>query len=111
MHSANSRCELGSSNVGEHFSLARILDPVPCTAFGTILEVLSKVPVAIATPFLVPRLRANHDLQYHPVQVSNVVSKLTKYLPDVARRCHELVKRLLVSNVCKLPLRMLAPWY
>ena len=48
------------------------------------------VPVAFATPFLVPRMHANHDLQYHPVQVSNVVSKLTKYLPYAARRCHEL---------------------
>ena len=66
---------------GEHFSLARVLSPLPSNALPVIYDVLSMVPKDLAAPFVAKRLESVMDIEFTELQVRNVLYKLQTYLP------------------------------
>eukprot|EP00973_Karenia_brevis_P071054 9871220-Karenia_brevis.AAC.1 len=71
-----------SSVPGGHFSLQRIMHPLPCAAFGTFSHVLSMVSPQLAPPVVVAELRAAHRIECIQVDVENVIWKIDTYLPE-----------------------------
>ena len=70
------------NDVGEHFSLARILEPLPITAFPALFEVLAAIHVDLAPPFVERHLRQQCGQNVTALQIKNVMEKVKYYFPN-----------------------------
>ena len=80
--------EPDTTKAGEQFSFAQILSPIPCRAFGCMLDVLSLMPDDLAAPVLAVALRHECGLDVTGQILTNVIWKVKKYLPNCFSRRH-----------------------
>ena len=73
-----------------HFSLERVLFPVPASAFASVSEIVSSIPSHLCPRFLQKVLEAQHEVSLSLTQLENVVYKIKTYLPFMVRVSHPL---------------------
>ena len=73
-----------------HFSLERVLSPVPTSAFATVSEIVSSIPSHLSPRFLQKALETQHQVPLSLKQVENVVYKCKTYLPFMVPVSHPL---------------------
>ena len=72
-------------DLGQEFSFASLMKPLPMSAFDTLAAVLSLVPPGLAPPFLEQALLRDHQTQVDARTIANVLWKLGHFLPSVLR--------------------------
>ena len=73
-----------------HFSLERVLSPVPMSAFPAVSEILSSIPSHLSPPFLQKVLETKHEVNLSLKQVENVLWKIETFLPCMVSVSHPL---------------------
>ena len=73
-----------------HFSLERVLSPVPTSAFPAVSEILSSIPSHLCPPFLQTVLETKHEVNLSLKQVENVLWKIETFLPCMVSVSHPL---------------------
>ena len=73
-----------------HFSLERVLSPVPMSAFPAVSEILSSIPSHLPPPFLQKVLETKHGVNLSLKQVENVLWKIETFLPCMVSVSHPL---------------------
>ena len=73
-----------------HFSLERVLSPVPTSAFASVSENVSSIPSHLCPRFLQKVLEAKHEVSLGLKQVENVLYKIKTYFPFMVRVSHPL---------------------
>ena len=73
-----------------HFSLERVLSPVPTSAFPAASEIFSSMPSHLCPRFLQEVLEAKHEVNRSLKKVENVLWRIKTFLPCMAGVSHPL---------------------
>ena len=72
-----------TADSGQAFSLADVLEPLPTSCVGCVVDVLGQIDAKLAPPVLEAVLKHKLGLTFDENTIKNVVWKMQRYLPSL----------------------------